>query len=368
MRNNIKLYSNVVTKGHGQSEIEIEGEIKSDLMSPYRKRAVKKLGENIKVSGFRKGHIPEKILIDKIGEQAILEEAAGMALADAYPQIIEDNNLKVLGSPRVSITKLAPNNPVGFKILTAVEPDIELPDYGKIAKEIVKNHSNEKIEVTEKEVSDAIDQIRKNFSTEKKDKKDLSAEAPPAVVPADRQGRAGSVRAEISELNDAFVKKLGNFKNVEDFKEKLKENIGREKKMREKEKKRVAIMDKIIHDSSIILPNILVESELEKMLAQFKDDIARTKLSLKEYLAKIKKTEDDLQRQWRADAEKRAKLQLILNKIAQKENIVVPKEDIEREVKHLLGHYSNANPKNVELYITTVLTNEKVFQFLENQK
>jgi trigger factor len=182
-------------------------------------------------------------------------------------------------------------------------------------------------------------------------------------MPADKDGVK-----EVQELNNEFIKKLGDFESVSDFKAKLKENIFKEKERHAKEKIRVEIVNKIIHEAVIVLPNILIESELEKMLAQFKDDIAKMNLSFKEYLEKIKKSEDDLRREWGADADKRAKLQLVLNEIAKKENIVVPKEDIQKEVKHLLKHYKGADAKNAELYITSVLTNEKVFKFLENQK
>lgn len=141
-----------------------------------------------------------------------------------------------------------------------------------------------------------------------------------------------------------------------------------EKDFIEKEKRRAEIIENIIKESKINIPKIFVESELDKMLAQFKDDIVRMKLSFDEYLAKIKKSEGDLRAEWKLDAEKRARMQLALNEIARAENIKAPEEDIKRETDSILELYKNAKPENVRVYLETVLANEKVFQFLENQK
>ncbi|MFC1775564.1 hypothetical protein ACFLY0_01860, partial [Patescibacteria group bacterium] len=82
----------------------------------------------------------------------------------------------------------------------------------------------------------------------------------------------------------------------------------------------------------------------------------------------IKKTEEDLKKEWRTDAEKRAKTQLVLNKIAVEEKIVPEKEKIDHEVKHLMEHYKDADENAARSYVETILTNELVFQFLEGGK
>ncbi|HJO89624.1 MAG TPA: trigger factor [Candidatus Paceibacterota bacterium] len=340
----IKNYTNLEIKTLENSEIEIKAEIPEKIISKYRDRAIKSLGKNVKIDGFREGHIPENILISKIGEQAILEEQAQMALADVYPVIIQNEKLNVIGRPEVTVTKIAPKNPIEFKIRTAVMPDIKLPDYKKIASKIELDEKNSG--VSDKEVEEAIEQIKKGIAAQKKEgEKDKKV-----------------------ELTDEFVKTLGDFKDVKDFEVKIKENLIKEKQMKAREKRRAEIVEKIIEKSEIDIPKILVESELDKMLAQFKDDIARMQISFDEYLTKIKKTEESLRVEWKLDAEKRAKFQLILNKIATEEKIKIPKEEIEKETSHILEHYKDAKPENVRVYIESVLTNEKVFQLLEGQK
>ena len=99
-----------------KSEVEIEGELEAPLFESYFTKALKKLSEHLKVDGFRKGKIPESVILSKIPEMSILEEMAEMALAENYPKIIEDEKIDAISRPEISLTKLARNNPLGFKI------------------------------------------------------------------------------------------------------------------------------------------------------------------------------------------------------------------------------------------------------------
>jgi len=169
----------------------------------------------------------------------------------------------------------------------------------------------------------------------------------------------------LPELTLDVVKGFGDFASIDDFKVKLKENIHLDKERKAKEKRRGALGEKLIAGTKVVLPRILVEGELEKMLAQFKHDVAALGMPFPDYLKKINKTEDDLRNEWKKDAEKRATLQFALNAIAQKENITASPEDIGRETSHILTHHKDAKEESVRIYVTTLLTNEKVFQFLE---
>lgn len=129
---------NLEIKKLPESEVEIAGEIEADVFESFQGEAIKKLSAGIKIDGFRQGNVPEKILIEKVGEGAILETAAEIALQKIYPRILEENKIFAIGRPQITITKIARNNPLGFKIKTAVMPEIQLPDYKKIASNIGK--------------------------------------------------------------------------------------------------------------------------------------------------------------------------------------------------------------------------------------
>jgi trigger factor len=163
------------------------------------------------------------------------------------------------------------------------------------------------------------------------------------------------------------VQALGPFKDITDFKDKLKINIKLEKENHIKEKTRLNIIDKIIDGSTIDVPNILVELELDKILYRMESDITQMGLKFEDYLKQLNKTIDELRKEFRKDAEKKAKLSLVLGEISKLEKIEADKEQVAKEVAHILEHYKDADPERAAIHAENVLINEKVFQFLENQ-
>ena len=152
-----------------------------------------------------------------------------------------------------------------------------------------------------------------------------------------------------------------------DFKAKLKENIKLEKQNLQKEKTRLKIIEKIIEDSAMDVPELLVEIELDKIPYRMESDITQMGLKFEDYLKHLNKTKEVLRTEFRIDAEKKAKLALILNQIAKEEKIVAEEEQVAKEVEAILEHYKDADPERARIHAENVLTNEKIFQFLESQ-
>ncbi len=348
-----------------KSEVEIEGEIEAEVFETYFEKAVKRIGENLEIDGFRKGKVPENVLLSKIGEPQILGEMAEMALSEYYPKILEENKIDAISRPEITITKLARKNPLGFKIKTATLPEIKLPDYKQIAKKTISEITEEEknTEPTEKEVEDTIMDIRKSRAP----KIHMKDEAEHIHKEGEEHKHEEPKEAELPEFNDDFVQALGPFKDVKDFKEKLKENIKLEKENQTKEKTRLKIVEKIIDETKVEMPEILIEVELDKILYRMESDIAQMALKFEDYLKHLNKTVEDLRKEFRTDAEKKAKLALVLNKIASDEKIIADPEQVSNEVAMILEHYKDADPERAKMHAENVLTNEKVFQFLEKQ-
>ena len=338
------------------SEIEIIGEVPAELFDKNRGEAIKNIGKNIELPGFRKGHVPESTLIKNIGENIIMEEMAEITIAKEYRNIIIENKLDPIGRPEVGITKMAAGNPLGFTIKVAVMPEIEIGDYKKIAKEIYSE--KEKVEATEKEIEDTIDEIRKSFA-----KQSASVKTTGEV-----KEEGEKKEPELPEFNDDFVKNLGDFKDVADFKEKLKENILLEKEKKASDKKRLEMLEKIISTSKIDLPQIIIESEQNKMLAQLKADLEQMGAKFEDYIKQIKKTEEEILGDFQKDAEKRAKIQLVLNKIGITEKITTPQEKVDEQTEALIKQYPEADKERIRIFVETNLVNQNIFEFLEGQK
>jgi trigger factor len=351
-----KTYTNIKINNLPLREVEIEGEITLETMLEMRNKSLAKIKETAEADGFRKGNVPENIIVQKVGEVQILEDAAEMALNLAYPDILDEHKIDAIGRPEITITKIAPNNPLSFKIKTSLAPEVKLPDYKKLVEKITSKKP-ETIEVTESEIDTVILDVRKNVAHAKMHEHDAPGE--PHLEHPDIK------EEDLPEVDEQFLKQIGGFPTVEDLRAKIKENMLREKEGKAKDKKRTDMIEAIIADSTIEIPQVIIDAELEKMSAQFKDDIARAGIDFTEYLTHIKKTEDDLKKDWHDTAVKRAQSQIVLNTIAREENITPKEEDIKKEMESILSHDKNLERFRVRMFVETFLTNELVFQFLE---
>lgn len=361
------------------SQVKITGEIPFEELAKHKTAAVKALGRNIKVDGFREGHVPEAVLVAKVGEMAILTEAAEKAISSTYPKVVEAHQLDTIGYPEISITKIAEGSPLGFTATATVLPEIKLPDYKKIAKELSKEKGE--ASVTDEDVENQIkDILRQKAAYERLQSKAAAGEKETHTHedgtvhegPAhDENGKPlPDVDLVIPELTDEVVKTLGapgQFETVDDFKNKLREHLEIEKKREVEGKHRANLTDKIIEESEFDLPKILLDTELAQMFGQMEEDIKRAGLSMEDYLKHMKKTPEDLRKEWTPTAEKRARLQLVLNQIAKENKIEPDQEAVEAETKHLLEQYKDADVSRVRVYVASVLQNEAVMKMLESQ-
>lgn len=360
--------------------VKIIGEIPYEELEKHRAKAIKELGQNLKVDGFRPGHVPETVVVQKVGEMPLLTEMAERALAAVYPEVLKAHEIDPIGRPEIQITKIAPANPLGFTATVSVLPQIDLPDYKKLAQ--AENASRSEVVVTEEDVDKQVQDILRQKAAYERLQKKAAAGEKETHTHADGTVHEGPAHDDegkpledindlkIPELTDELVKTLGapgQFESVTDFKAKLREHLEIEKKREAEAKHRAALTDKIIAGSSFELPPILIDSEIGQMFAQMEEDIKRAGLSVDDYLSHMKKTREDLKKEWTPTAEKRARLQLVLNEIAKKESILPEKEATDNEVKHLLEHYKNADETRVRIYVASVLQNEAVMKFLENQ-
>jgi trigger factor len=206
-----KLHTALKVEKLPNSEVKITGEITVGALAHYREHALEHFKAELELPGFRKGHVPEKTIIERIGELAILEEAGEEALNAAYPAILHETKEDIIGTPKVQITKLAIGSPLSFEIIASTFPRFELPDYKKLAK--AESTKKETTEVTEKEVEEGIMTLRRM---------------------REQRGKEGEKVADenLPPLTDELVKDFGKFENVADFKEKMRDSIVKEKELR----------------------------------------------------------------------------------------------------------------------------------------
>jgi trigger factor len=354
----------VISKEEKGAEMAVEVKVPKEFVENFKDAAIKNLGKDVEVKGFRKGNAPEKVLIEKIGEMKIWEEQSYQALHEIIPNIVLEEKIEALTSPQISVTKIAIGSDLEFKAVFALMPKVELADYKKIAKE-VSPVDESKTKVDEKEIMDYIDYIRKNKASADLVKKQTGGEK---MTQEEMEKIKKEAEENLPELDDEFVKTLGDFKTVDDFKKQLTDNMQKDKEIKEKNRRRTEIIEKIIADSKIDLPDVIVDQEKARMLDQYRHDIERMGMSFEDYLKELKKSEEDLMKEWDTDATKRAKMNLILPTIAKDEKIKPDAKRLEDEMKHLMEHHKEIDESHARNYVTHVLTNEAVFEFLENIK
>ncbi len=371
--------TNLTIEKQKGSTVVITGELPWDDFKQYRANAIKKLGEIIAVDGFRKGHIPEDVIVKKAGDPAILEEMANLAFQTLYPKILVDEKIDAIGRPSIQITKLANDNPLGFAITTAVVPEIKLPDYKSIASQVNKN--KEEITVSEDEVTATIEEIRTMKAKQDLFKKmqgnedghvhDENCGHDHSPVPNNKDESVEEVqkrldeKLELPEFNDDFVKSLGEFTNVEDFKTKLKENLAFEKTRKANDKRRIDIIEGIIKETNLELPEIIIESEIDQIIHAMRGDIEQMGMNFEDYLKNLGKSLEDIRRDVRGDAEKRASVQAVVATIAKQEKVTPDEEAIQKEIDVIKKHYPDADEDSARAYVQTILTNDLVFKMLE---
>jgi trigger factor len=175
----------------------------------------------------------------------------------------------------------------------------------------------------------------------------------------------------IPDLNDEFAKSLGNFTSLESLEKNISEGILEEKELKEKQRMQMELIEKIANESKMEIPPVLIDEELERMIAEFKFSISSFGLDFETYLKEIKKTIDELKKEWRKQAENRVRITASLKAIAAKENIEVSDEEIEEKIIEELKNYPDIEQakKDIDLkllreYTREVLRNEKVLGLL----
>ncbi len=400
-------------------------------MEKYITKAGEKLSSEMTIKGFRKGHVPKDVIENTVGKEVLFEEAAREAIEETYPKIIAENNLFTLSSPEVNLIKCAMGNDVVYKATVYTMPEIKLPDYKKIAEETTKKDKKE-VKIEDKEINQALEEIRQSRAKlqkvdrplEKNDAVNINFKGVFAKTPDKKieeknfqvvlgrgdmeilEGFEGHLlgmkegekktfsldlmldkknkekadfevevitvmERELPDLDDEFAKGFPQIENLAELKEKIKEGMINEKKRKGEEALRIKVLGNIKKETKFEVPEILVKKELDNMIKTIENQLIQSGSSLNVYLDEIKKTEEELRKEWYKKAEENVSYALILHAVSEKEKINVTKEEIESEIdKHFKAmgkEKSNEKKESLErmrAYVHDVIKNQKVFKSL----
>jgi trigger factor len=133
---------------------------------------------------------------------------------------------------------------------------------------------------------------------------------------------------ELPELNEDFVKTIGNYKTVDDFKKGIKDKLEKQVEMVNKNNYERKMLEKVSESCEVKVPKVLIEREVEYMMKSLEDDLKAKGLSLEDYYKGIKTDEEKVKKEYKIVAEKRIKQELVLDKISQTEKIQVSEKEV----------------------------------------
>ncbi len=422
---------NVIVEKQPKSQVKLTVELTVEQMQPYLERAAEDLSTEHKIEGFRPGKASLGIVVQKIGAQAVWEAAAEHAVRKTFVKAIVEHKLKSVGQPSVSIMKLAPENPFVYAAQVAVLPEVTLNEYktfstkptpvvlkpeqidkgiGELqtmfATEALADRSAAMGDKVEVDFHVTVDKVplengsskqhpvmlgSKNFipgfeeqivGLKKDDQKTFELQFPKEYHNAQVAGKRAeffvTVRSVFQvtkpEVNDDFAKKAGTFANLAALRTQIEKNLQAEAQQVEDGKFERALLDELIKRTKFTdLPDLLIDSELSKMLHELQEEVLRQGgIKWEDYLTGIKKTEDELKKEFQPQAERRVKSALIIRTIAERENVTVEGAAVEDEVQATLKVYDN-NPEVRERidtpdyrdYVRGLMINRRVIEMIK---
>lgn len=405
--------------------------IPTDEHEPFLKSAAEEIGKKLKVNGFRPGHIPFDVVQKEAGEMAVLELASESMIKKGLLQAIKENNLETIGQPNVTVKKLVPNNDVEVEVDWAHIPSVELPDIEKIK---IKENT---VEASDEDVSKTLEDLRNMRATEaattepatkedkvvvdmdifldnvlieggstkdhgiylsedsyvpgltekllgvkKGDKPEFELEIPKTHYSKMLAGKKPTFKIEVKEifkrtlpeLNNDFASGLGA-KDVDDLKNLLKENITKDKQAKEADRATGEMIDAIIEKTKFgEIPDVLIESEKQRLFAEFKQRLDEQGIPLEQYLTDVKKSVEDIAEGFSEQALKKTKASLAYRELAKTFEVKIDDKELELEKEKVRSAYQdhpNIEDKlkdpDILDYIMVNLRNRKITDLLREK-
>ncbi len=375
-----------------QKENEVKLKIETDKLEVNRNldKVYNEVSYQIKIPGFRKGRVPKNILNLHLGKEYFYDKTTEKLIPECYLEAINKNNIHPINQPEIKVIQIEEDKPLIFEATVQVKPEVKLGSFDKISIQ------TEDIKVTGSDVNNEIRRIRGNLSKLKvvKDRKakkgdflvinsqeyiegkaierskvekhiiQLGENILPEfnkkligcsagdekeiniLIPKDIKDKkiAGKEIAykvkiieikerELPELNVDFVKTVGNYKNLDDFREDIKEKLEKQVEMVNKNNYESKLLEKVTDICEVKVPKVLIEREVEYMMKSLEDDLKSKDLSLQDYCKSINTDEEKVKKEYEIVAEKRIKQELVLDKISQVENIQVTEKEVEDKIK-----------------------------------
>ncbi|MFE7766519.1 trigger factor [Streptomyces sp. NPDC057438] len=380
-------------------------ELKDSLDAAY-----KKINQQVTVKGFRKGKIPARVIDQRFGRGAVLEEAVNDALPKFYTDAVNEAELNVLGQPEVDITELKDGETLNFTAEVDVRPAIEIPDYSGIEVEV------DAVEVTEEDIEKAVEQLRERFASTSPVERaaedgdvvtlDLEAKVDGEVLEdgvaegvsytigsgelldgiddavkgleaggeatfaselkgGSAAGKEAEVTVKVSQvaarelpaLDDEFAQLASEFDTLEELRADSRKRLENMKQYDQATQAQERVLEKLLEIVEVPVPEKLLEDEINTRKHNLEHhQLGQMGLDLEKYLEIQGKTVEEFDAETKEAAVKGIKTQFVLDELVSKEKLNVNQEEL---TEHLMRRAASSG-MSPDQFAQAVVQNNQV--------
>ncbi len=420
---------NVKIDKQENSKVVLEFTMDKETFEKELDKAFHKNAKYFKVPGFRNGKVPRNVVEKVYGEGVLYETVIEDNVDNEYRKAVEDNKLEVVSKPELDVKQIGKGKDLIYTVTLFVKPEATVKKYKGL--EVKKIDSK----VSKKEVDAAIESDRqKNARVVSVDDRDLQKDDISTIdfegfvdgvafdggkaenfeltigsgqfipgfedqlvgmkigeereinvtfpkeyhaenlagKPATFKVKLISIKSKIlPDLDDEFAKDVSEFETLADYRKDVEKKVKKQKEESAKNQKEIAVIDKLVENTEVVIPEAMIDDEVENMSNQFSSNLAYQGLDLKTYCMYMNTTVDEFKKNLRPEAEKNVKLKLALDAIEKLEEIKVEEKEIDEKIDELKKQYGSENTsddlnknENVRHYMEEKLKQDKLMKII----
>ena len=376
---------------------ELTVEVSAEDFKAAIKKAFNKNKNRFSIPGFRKGKAPQAMIEKMYGEGVFYEDAADEAINASYAEAMKESGLDIVSRPEVTIEKIGKEEPFVYSALVAVKPEVTLGQYKGV--EVEKADASVSAEDVEAELKKVQEQNARLLTVEDRGVEDgdqtvidfegfvdgkgfeggkaedypltigshsfidtfeeqligkkigeeceVNVTFPTEYHAADLAGKPATFKVtvkeikvkELPELNDEFASEVSEFDTLDEYKKDVEKKLAEKKEIEANSKNEDAVVAKVVENASMEIPDKMIDAQAENMVQDMARRMQSQGLSLDMYLKYTGMTVEQMKEQARPDAEKRIRTRLVLEAVAQAENIQISDEKVDEEVAKMAEAY-----------------------------
>lgn len=379
----------------GVLTVEVDAEtVKTGLDAAFTK-----VSKQVSIPGFRKGKIPRGMFEKRFGVEALYQDALDIILPEAYAKAIEETGIEPIDRPDIDVEQMEKGKELIFKATVLVKPEVKLGEYKgleveKLDTEVTDEDVDNELKSLQEKQSELVvkeegtvaegDTVvldfegfvdgeafeggkSENYSLEIGSgsfipgfeeqlvgleagaEKDVEVSFPEEYHAAELAGKPATFKVkiheiktkELPELDDEFAKDVDEeAETLEELKASIKARLTESKKNESEQNLRDSLVRQATENAEIDLPEVMIETEVDRMLQEFEQRLQMQGMNLELYFQFSGQDEDALRNQMKVDAEQRVRTNLTLEAIAQAEALEADDEAVNEEMKKMAEMYN----------------------------